>query len=98
MDAVLQTSTRAYLIGKETGEANIIFVDKDGRQVVTLEVTVERDLSCSDRVCLVGLSAGAQHSKSSTVNGYVVLTGTVQNPIDATRAGRNRQGLCRSKV
>ena len=36
MEAVLQTSTRAYLIGKAPGEANIIFVDKDGRQVVTL--------------------------------------------------------------
>ena len=43
IDAVLQTSTRAYLIGKKTGEANVIFVDKDGRQVVTLEVTIEHD-------------------------------------------------------
>ena len=34
IDAVLQTSTRAYLIGKAAGEANIIFIDKDGRQVV----------------------------------------------------------------
>ena len=25
-------------------------------------------------------------SKSNSLNGYVVLTGTVQNPIDATRA------------
>ena len=32
IDAVLQTSTRAYLIGKKPGEANIIFIDKDGRQ------------------------------------------------------------------
>ena len=45
IDAVLQTSTRAYLIGKKTGEANVIFVDKDGRQVVTLEVTIEHDFS-----------------------------------------------------
>jgi len=45
MEAVLQTSMRAYLIGKAPGEANIIFIDKDGRQVVTLEITVERDLS-----------------------------------------------------
>ena len=44
IDAVLQTSTRAYLIGKAAGEANIIFIDKDGKQVATLEVTVERDL------------------------------------------------------
>ena len=45
MDAVLQTSTRAYLIGKKTGEANVIFVDKEGRQVAILEVTIERDFS-----------------------------------------------------
>ena len=50
IDAVLQTSTRAYLIGKKTGEANVIFVDKDGKQVLTLEVTIERDFQCLERL------------------------------------------------
>ena len=85
MDAVLQTSTRAYLIGKAVGEANIIFVDKDGRQVVTLEITVERDLSALSGL-LNRLIRGA-NIHVETVSGSVILTGTVQNAIDATRAG-----------
>ena len=85
MDEVLQTSTRAYLIGKAVGEANIIFVDKDGRQVVTLEITVERDLSALSGL-LNRLIRGA-NIHVETVSGSVILTGTVQNAIDATRAG-----------
>jgi pilus assembly protein CpaC len=85
IDAVLQTSTRAYLIGKAAGEANIIFVDKDGRQVVSLEVTVERDLAGLETL-LNSLIRGA-NIRVQTVSGSVILTGTVQNPIDATRAG-----------
>jgi pilus assembly protein CpaC len=85
IDAVLQTSTRAYLIGKAAGEANIIFVDKDGRQVVSLEVTVERDLVGLETL-LNSLIRNA-NIRVQTVSGSVILTGTVQNPIDATRAG-----------
>ena len=85
MDAVLQTSTRAYLIGKAPGEANVIFIDKDGRQVVTLEITVERDLSALSGL-LNRLIRGA-NIHVETVSGSVILTGTVQNAIDATRAG-----------
>ena len=85
MEAVLQTSRRAYLIGKAPGEANIIFIDKDGRQVVTLEITVERDLAALAGL-LNRLIRGA-NIHVETVSGSVVLTGTVQNAIDATRAG-----------
>jgi pilus assembly protein CpaC len=85
IDAVLQTSTRAYVIGKAAGEANIIFVDKEGRQVVSLEITVERDLAGLEDL-LNSLIRGAD-IKVRTVSGSVILTGTVQNPIDATRAG-----------
>jgi len=84
IDAVLQTSTRAYLIGKQTGEANIIFVDKNGKQVVTLEVTVERDLTAVEDL-LNRLLSGSR-IQVQTVGNRVVLTGTVTSPLDATRA------------
>jgi pilus assembly protein CpaC len=84
IDAVLQTSTRAYLIGKATGEANILFIDKDGRQVVALEVVIERDLSAVSDL-LNGLLSGSR-IQVQTVGDRVVLTGTVTSPIDATRA------------
>src|SRR3990172_12497198 len=84
VDAVLQTATRAYLIGKAPGEANIIFVDKDGKQVVTLEVTVERDLTAVENL-LNRLLQGSR-IQVQTVGDRVVLTGTVTSPLDATRA------------
>ena len=85
MEAVLQTSTRAYLIGKKTGEANVIFIDKDGRQVAILEVTIERDFSALS--AFIGRTIPSANVKVDSLNGSIVLTGTVQNPIDATRAG-----------
>ena len=84
IDAVLQTSTRAYLIGKEAGEANIIFGDKDGRQVAILEVSIERDLSQLDDL-LARLIPGSK-IHIDAIGERTVLTGTVPNPIDADRA------------
>lgn len=84
IDAVLQSATRAYLIGKATGEANILFIDKDGKQVVALEVTVERDLTAVGDL-LNRLLAGSR-IQVQTVGDRVVLTGTVTSPIDSTRA------------
>jgi pilus assembly protein CpaC len=84
IDAVMQTSTRAYLTGRSVGEANVIFVDKDGRQMVTLEVAIERDLQS-----LTALLARLIPNSNIQVEGIgarVVLSGTVTNPIDANRA------------
>ena len=85
IEAVLQAATCAYLIGKAAGEANILFTDQDGRQVVVLEVTIERDFTAlSEFISRVIPGANVQ---IESLNGNVVLTGTVRNPIDATRAG-----------
>jgi pilus assembly protein CpaC len=84
IDAVLQSSTRAYLIGKKVGEANILFTDKDGNQVATLEVTIERDLSALGD--LLNRLLPNSHITIQTVGERVVLTGTVTSPLDSTRA------------
>jgi pilus assembly protein CpaC len=84
IDAVLQSSTRAYLIGKKVGEANILFTDKDGNQVATLEVTIERDLSALGD--LLNRLLPNSHITIQTVGQRVVLTGTVTSPLDSTRA------------
>jgi pilus assembly protein CpaC len=85
VEAVLQTSRRAYLIGRAAGEANIIFTDKDGRRVAILEVTIDRDFTALG--AFIDRVIPNANVKVDSLNGYVVLTGTVQNPIDATRAG-----------
>jgi pilus assembly protein CpaC len=84
IDAVLQSSRRAYLIGKKAGEANILFTDKDGNQVATLEVTIERDLTALGD--LLNRLLPNSHITVQTVGSRVVLTGTVTSPLDSTRA------------
>ena len=50
-----------------------------------LEVTIDRDFTALGE--FIGRVIPGANVKIDALNGYVVLTGTVQNPIDATRAG-----------
>jgi len=84
IDAVMQTSTRVYIAGMSKGEANVFFVDKDGNQILTLEVNIDRDLSALGD--LLNQLIPTSHIKIRTVGDRVVLTGSVINPIDASRA------------
>jgi len=84
VEAVMQSATRAYLIGKNAGEANILFIDKDGQQVATLEVVIERDFSALGGL-IARLVPGAEVHVES-INGSIVLSGRVPTPIGATRA------------
>jgi pilus assembly protein CpaC len=84
IDAVMQSSTRAYIIGKSLGEANVIFTDKDGNQVTMLEITIERDLS--GLTDLLDRLLPNSHIQVQGIGQRVVLTGTVTSPLDATRA------------
>lgn len=93
IEAVLQTSTRAYLIGKQAGEANILFVDNEGRQVVVLEVTIERDFTSLGE--FIGRVIPGAKVQVESLNGNIVLTGSVRNPIDATRAGAIAESFVR---
>jgi pilus assembly protein CpaC len=84
IDAVMQTSTRVYIAAISKGEANVFFVDRDGKQILTLEITVDRDLSALGD--LLNQLIPSSHIKIRTVGDRAVLTGTVTNPIDASRA------------
>ncbi len=84
IQAVMKSSTSAYLIGKEPGEANILFIDQHGKQIATLEVTIERDLSALQ--ALIRRLIPGSRVTVETIGENVVLTGRVRTPIDATRA------------
>ena len=84
IDAVMQTSTRVYIAAKARGEANVFFIDKDGNQILTLEVNVFRDLT--GLADLLNQLLPSSHIKVQSVGDRVVLTGSVTNPIDANRA------------
>ncbi len=88
-DAVTRTARRIYLFGKQVGETNIFVFGANGEQIASLDLVVERDVS--------GLEAHLRRFVPNSdiqvelVNDNVVLTGTVESPIDAQRAARLAQ-------
>lgn len=84
IDAVLHSSRRAYLIAKKIGEGNAFFFDKDGNRILTIEITISKDLSA-----LSGIYSRILRDskvKVDMVNEHIVLTGSVRTPSDSTKA------------
>ncbi len=88
-DAVTRTARRIYLFGKTVGETNIFVFGPNGEQIASLDLAVERDVS--------GLQDYLKRfipNSDITVellNDNVVLTGTVETPLDASRAAKLAQ-------
>lgn len=85
-DAVTRTSRRIYLFGKQVGETNIFIFGANGQQILSLDLAVERDVA--------GLEGNLKKYidgsdiKVELINDNVVLTGTVQTPLDSSRAAQ----------
>ncbi|AYM63782.1 type II and III secretion system protein family protein [Agrobacterium fabrum] len=83
-DAVTRTSRRIYLFGKMVGQTNIFIFGDGGREIVSLDLEVERDIS--------GLEANIRRFipesdiKVEIVSDNIVLTGSVRTPQDSARA------------
>ncbi|MGP4685806.1 type II and III secretion system protein family protein [Agrobacterium pusense] len=83
-DAVTRTSRRIYLFGKTVGQTNIFIFGDSGREIVSLDLEVERDI--------VGLETNIRRFipdsdiKVEIVSDNIVLTGTVRTPQDSARA------------
>ena len=88
-DAVTRTSRRIYLFGKQVGETNIFVFGPNGEQIANVDLVIERDVS--------GLKEHlARFIPNSDIevellNDNVVLTGTVETPLDASRAAQLAQ-------
>lgn len=95
IDAVLHSSRRAYLIGKKVGEGNAFFFDKDGNRILTVEISISRDMSA-----LSGMFKRILRDskiKVDMVNEHIVLTGSVRTPSDATKAADIAARFVKSK-
>lgn len=88
-DAVTRTTRRIYLFGKQVGETNIFVFGPNGEQIANIDLVIERDVS--------GLKEHlARFIPNSDIdvellNDNVVLTGTVETPLDASRAAQLAQ-------
>lgn len=83
-DAVTRTARRIYLFGKAVGETNIFVFGPNGEQIVSLDLAVERDVAGLEDYIKRFLPTSSV--KVELLNDNVVLTGTVDTPLDAKRA------------
>jgi pilus assembly protein CpaC len=83
-DAVTRTARRIYLFGKAVGETNIFVFGPNGEQIASLDLAVERDVAGLEDYLKRFLPSS--QIKVELLNDNVVLTGTVDTPLDAKRA------------
>lgn len=84
IDASVHSPRRIVLYAKSIGNANAFFLGRDGRKLLILDVFVQRDLSeLSDLLAKVLPTSRIKLSTSGT---GIVLTGSVAQPADASRA------------
>ncbi len=84
VDAVVRTARTVYLMGRTVGQTNVFFFDADGRQILSLEIAVERDVTVLQET-LRRLIPGADINVEA-LNDNVILTGTVNSAQQARMA------------
>ena len=83
VDAIIRSPRRVYLLGMEVGQANAFFFDSRNRQILNLEIRVERDNDALKDIFSKLLPDSRIDVES--VNDNVILRGTVQNTSDAVK-------------
>ena len=86
VDAVVQTSNRAFLLARRVGDANVFFFDTTGQLILTLEIKIGYNSTSLEEV-LNRLIPGAKITVE-TIGKSVVLKGRVPTPLDSNRASR----------
>lgn len=84
VDAIVRTPRRIYILGLAVGQTNAFFFSDSGKQLLNLEISVQRDTMALDDIL-------AKHFpnvdiKVESVNDNIVLTGTVPSAAMAEQA------------
>ena len=84
VDAIVRSPHRIFLLATKSGQTNAFFFDANGRQLLSLDIRVEKDVA--DLAALMKTSLPNSTIEVSALNDNVVLNGTVANAMEATRA------------
>jgi pilus assembly protein CpaC len=83
VEAVPRTSRRVHLTGQKIGQATAIFIGRDGHRVLSLDISVERDLA--PVAALIQRLVPSAKIQLESINDNIVLMGTATSPLDASR-------------
>jgi len=84
VDAVVRSPRRIFLLANKVGQTNAFFFDSAGKQILTLDIRVEKDVV--DLTSLMKASLPNSAIQAQAMNDNVVLTGSVASAMEASRA------------
>ena len=85
-DVQVRSSRQLYIFGKTPGETSIYATDASGRVVYSTVARVGNNIETIDQMLQLAMPEAT--ISANTMNGFVLLTGTVQSPDDAAEAER----------
>lgn len=85
-DVQVRSGRQLYIFGKKPGETSIYATDASGRVVYSTVARVGNNIETIDQ--MLSLAMPEASIAANTMNGFVLLTGTVQSPDDAAEAER----------
>jgi pilus assembly protein CpaC len=83
-NAVVRSARKAYLIGAGPGQTDVMFLDSEGREIASYEVSVSRDVG-SIRSS-IGRSVDGRNIRVEGAGDSVVVTGSVKSAQEAQTA------------
>lgn len=87
----VRSKTQLYIFGKNVGETSLYATDKDGRVIYSTIVRVGNNFESLDQ--MLSLAMPDAEIQTHSMNGFVLLTGTVKAPEDAAEADRLVQAM-----
>jgi pilus assembly protein CpaC len=84
VDAVVRTPRRIFLLATKVGQTNAFFFDAAGKQILALDIRVEKDVV--DLASLMKASMPNSAIQVQALNDNVVLTGSVASAMESSRA------------
>jgi pilus assembly protein CpaC len=85
-DVQVRSNRQLYIFAKKPGETSIYATDASGRVVFSTVARVGNNIETIDQ--MLSLAMPGASISANTMNGFVLLTGTVQSPDDAAEAER----------
>ena len=83
VETVVHTSRRTMLIGKSAGQTNAYFYSHDGRELLNLDIRVERDIGGLEN--LINQNSPESSVEVQVFNSNILLTGVVPNAAAADK-------------
>ena len=84
VDAVVRTPRRIFLLATKVGQTNAFFFDAQGKQILSLDIRVEKDVE--DLATLLKDSLPNSAIQVRAMNDSVVLAGSVASALESSRA------------